>query len=157
MKSWAWVISLCFIVGCSNSTPHGFYIAEISGFEDIEKQKIEEMLSEINQLSGENLLSTSSGDKPIFITRANLSGTDTGKVELGLYNCKIKLDPDNQLIQNDLNNLKYVLVHQLGHCGGLEYSTETSSIMYPTFSGVYDTVAENKIKEFIPILKQVLK
>lgn len=146
------------------------FVDEVS--EDFE-EKIIFAINELNTEAGYDVVSLTplSDGKPLSILRST-KGSVFAHAQYLDYNCKIEIDDTNATANNqdpEQIDLKYILLHEIGHCYGFKHTTDSSSVMYEDYVGVYgcsgspiycSTVTQsvkNKIQNFLDTLKTVVK
>ena len=150
------LIFLCLcLTACSGSeNPKKLYLQDMSSLSDFEQTQIKSAMDLLTQGAGENFFSTS-GNRPLILQKSFLEGTDMGFSQPRTYQCIIGIDTDSDLIRDEPRLIQYVFIHQLGHCYGLDYSSDQDSIMYPTFPGTWDSTVEDKLKDFSKTLRDL--
>lgn len=150
-------VIVSFLSGCSEpEQPSKLYIADWSSLSTFEQDQIQSALDLLTEGSGEEFLSFS-GNRPLILKSADLQGTNSGKSTPQTYKCEIIIDSNSDLIRNDPELLQYIFIHELGHCYGLDYSSDPDSVMYPTFNGSWNQTVIDKLKEFSKTLRVLSK
>jgi hypothetical protein len=87
------------------------------------------------------------------------------------YFCKIEVDESKSTTNNsdpEQLDIKYILLHEIGHCYGYQHTTDSTNIMFPDYVGYYPCssspaqcavtlqVTKNKISSFLQELKLLL-
>lgn len=105
------------------------------------KQKISIAIEKINQEAGGTVLSLSEDSehqRPLTIFSGS-SNEILGHAEVIDFQCIILLNQNNLIVNNnsdpDQTDLSYVILHELGHCYKRKHSTDTQSIMFPSYGG----------------------
>lgn len=164
-KTFLLISFLFFLVSCSGSeNPKKLYLQDMSSLSSFEQEQVNEAIKLINDNAGEVFFS-SSGNRPLIIKKDFLEGTDMGYANPRTYQCIIGLDTDSDLIRSEPRLIQYIFIHQLGHCYGLDYSSDPNSVMYPTFDGILDNNNDSlwnendssylKLKNFSKTLKSL--
>ncbi len=159
------VASLFFLGACSGSeNPKRLYLQDMSSLSSFEQEQVNEAIKFLNENAGEVFI-TYSGNRPLIIKKDFLEGTDMGYANPRTYQCIIGLDTDSDLVRAEPRLIQYILIHQLGHCYGLDYSSDPNSVMYPTFDGILDNnndllwnendTSFMKLKNFSKVLKSL--
>ena len=66
----------------------------------------------------------------------NMRSTDTlAHTQYLDYRCLIEIDETSTITNSSPTDLEYVILHELGHCYGLDHSSDPTSVMYPTYVG----------------------
>lgn len=155
MNKYLGVVVFLLIAGCSNpSAPKKLYIADWSSLSALEQEQITEALNLLQEGSGEKFISFS-GNRPLLIFARSLPGTQGGEAKPLTYKCEISLDFDQDLIRAEPRISQYIFIHELGHCYGLNYSSDSDSVMYPIYPATWDSAVENKLKEFAKQLRDL--
>ena len=146
------LLSLLILSACSSENkPVRFYIKEVTLLAS-EKTQIDASLALLND-GGNDLIGYSGGDRPLEIRAASLPGTTLSRSSPRTYGCVIEIDTSNGVIQSDPQIIKYIFAHELGHCYGLDYSSDPSDIMYYSLITTWSAPLEDKIKAFGKRLK----
>lgn len=159
---------LGFLLSCSSQNseiPKRLYLSVMEELTPEFKQKIVNSISELNQSAGYEVVSLSdrSSDqnwKPLIIYKT-YSNEIFAHAEYRDYRCLIKIDETQPSSQNDLD-LKYILLHEIGHCYGFSHSNDEISVMYPAYSGTIngtELLKNNtiqKINDFLSQIKMIL-
>lgn len=154
-----------FLGACSGSeNPKKLYLQDMSSLSSFEQEQVKEAIKLLNNSAGEVFFS-SAGNRPLIIKKDFLEGTDMGYANPRTYQCIIGLDTDSDLIRSEPRLIQYIFIHQLGHCYGLDYSSDPNSVMYPTFDGILDNNSDSlwdendtsyiKLKNFSKTLKNL--
>ena len=105
------------------------------------KQKISIAIEKINQEAGGTVLSLTQNEehqRPLTIFSGN-SNEILGHAEVIDFQCIILLNQNNIIVNNnsdpDQTDLSYVILHELGHCYKRKHSTDTESVMFPSYGG----------------------
>lgn len=147
MNKWLFLILLCLTACSKDKAPTKLYISDMSSLSSFEQNQIKEAIILLNEGAGVDYFGFS-GNRPIILKSVNLDGTDSGYSKPQTFVCEIFIDSNSDLIRSDPELLQYIFIHELGHCFGLPYSSDPTSVMYPTFNGVWDMATKDKLKIF---------
>ena len=135
---------LLFLVGCGGGSPGRFYLESVD-MPALESSKIQESVDLLNA-NQESVYKT--GSRPIKVKSASLDGLNVARSTPRSYGCVIEIDSTNSLISSDPDIIKLIFAQQLGHCLGIPYSRDPSSVMYYSLVSSWSVFWEEKIKEF---------
>ena len=151
MKTLCIILSLFFIAtltSCARAKtpPRLLYLQYMSEVSPDFQTKVTNAISAINAQAGYEVVALSNnGGKPLVVLNMQ-SSTIFAHTQYMDYECLIQIDQTNPIINNnstDQTDLKYVFLHELGHCYGYAHTTDSSNIMYPDYPGTpYMSVAE---------------
>lgn len=140
------ILFLFLVVSCSNETniqPKKLYLNMIQDLSPTFQQRIINSINLLNQEAGYELVSLSPNDgKPLIIYKY-YSNNLFAHAEYRDYRCLIKIDETQPVMNNDLD-LKYILLHEIGHCYGFIHTELKSNVMYPYYSGTTTSSEEDK-------------
>lgn len=156
MTRWIYLFFVILISCSGDKNPTKLYIASMRELSTFEEEQINEAVKLINEGAGATFFGFS-GNRPVDIKSANLDGIKTGYSKPQTFLCEIYIDSNSDLIRATPELIQYVFIHELGHCFGLDYSSDPSSVMYPTFTGTWDNATKNKLKDFGKVLYQKSK
>lgn len=143
-KKLFFVIFILFLSSCAkenqafNSKLYLQYID--SNFSNDFNQKILFAIQKINQDSGGTIISpeqNSEHQRPLTVFVGD-SRDVLGHAEVIDYQCLVVLNTTNSIVNNtdpDQTDLRYVILHEVGHCYKRKHDTNPNSVMYPSFSG----------------------
>lgn len=102
------------------------------------QEKIVNTINVLNTQAGTEIVSLfNNGNKPLVVLNIR-SNTVFAHTEYLDYQCLIKIDESNNIVNNqsfDNTDLKYIFLHEIGHCYGYEHTSNPNHIMYPTYLG----------------------
>lgn len=159
-------LTLPIITSCqkADNPPVQLYLSFMDEITPAFQDKIIFAIQEINQEAGKEIVSLTKlkRGKPLTIL-ATRSNTLFAHAQYLDYHCKIEIDDSNPVVDNndpDQVDLKYILLHEIGHCYGYKHSQSNSHIMYPDYLGTWSqggnkANAESKISNFLNELKNL--
>lgn len=150
-------IFLFLSVASCGKAPRKLYFRDIEGLPSELTQSLSEMVGDLNQSAGKEIISTSRGTKPITIRLtdgAALDATSTlAHARYMEYHCLIEVRDDiEEVIRREINpgspssvsqaqaieGMKYILMHELGHCFGFTHTNEANSLMNASYQTGWD-------------------
>ncbi len=164
------IVAIISASGCGFSKPpEKLYIKEISGFPESFQNRLKDVINEINKDAGQEIISSTDGKdrRPLFIYKASFVDSNNlqvnGEAGYSEYRCLIQLDDSKSILKNkypeDLD-LKFIFLHEIGHCMRYKHSEDAESVMYPYFEGFNKMNSEEKelAKESIQLfLNEIVK
>lgn len=135
------------IIGCSGSKPDlKLYLSFQEGFSQEYQDRIRLTLNQINIEAGKEIVSLNSTEgRPLVFYRL-MTNELFAHAEYRDYRCLIQIVETQSTTQSDFD-LKYVVLHELGHCYGYVHSNDMASVMYPYYSGT--ATANDSEKNYI--------
>lgn len=153
------------ISGCNQNIskpPKTLYLSSMDEVSPEFQQKIYEAIAALNQEAGVEIVSLSTNvGKPLnFLKKGN--DTTFAHAQYLDYRCLIQIDELNQLINNNSAeqlDLKYVLLHEIGHCYGHPHVDDSSHLMYEDYPGTpgMNVVQINNVRTRINNFLQEIK
>lgn len=93
------------------------------------------------------------GSYPVTISWSNQSKTGTlGVAHTGKFKCDIELAIDEDWVYDGGMKFKTTVLHEIGHCYGLEHDMDTTSLMYPSHNPSF---TEQDVLRFVERLKRL--
>lgn len=124
------VISVFNLISCTNrSNAWPAHIIDISGFSDEEKTEVIKSIDDLNLRSNRSFVifnNNDDGNQKITISKGEPHEDVLGQAGVSDGTCFIQLMPE--AFKNDF--LTTVVWHELGHCSGLDHSSDYPDIMY---------------------------
>lgn len=128
------------ITSCQNAKqpPRLLYLQYMGEISPSFQTKIVNAVNSLNASAGNTIIALSdNGGKPLVILNMK-SSTIFAHAQYLDYECLIEVDESNTTINNqsvDQIDLKYVLLHEVGHCYGYAHSTDPNNLMYADYIG----------------------
>lgn len=160
MRSLVFLLSIfLFTTGCQpkSSEVKPLYLAGVEELSPGFQEKIVDAIKMINQEAPREIISLQQkpGYRPLIILQM-------GPVDLYAHatyhdhHCRIEIDENNTVVNNndpDLLDLRYVILHETGHCYGYGHSKDATHVMYETYLGSQAffnrSVVESRILAFL--------
>jgi len=122
----------------ANPPPRLLYLQYMSEVSPAFQNKIVNAISALNAQAGREIVALSdNGGKPLVVLNMQ-SSTVFAHTQYLDYECLLQIDESNNIINNvstDQTDLKYVILHELGHCYGYSHTTDPTNVMYPDYIG----------------------
>lgn len=115
---------------------------------------LDQSVGTLEMIDGSRFMNDVDGDLTIIITYGELSKGTLGIAMRGLKTCRIivshVMNPETS-VSYDEKDLRSVLMHEIGHCFGLDHFDDENHIMYWAYDGNSHTYAQ--IEQLVKDLK----
>ncbi len=157
-----WLPFVCLLViGCAKKTPPGTWPAHVTDYKNFsEEQKAEltEALDYLNQKSSRTVIDLNSNGAGFPISFELVDPDATAPMRGGLTflteeGCTIQLS--RKVYETAYASERIpVVIHEIGHCGGLVHNPTTREIMYKTASPLKDYAPDAFDRFFASLFSQ---
>lgn len=117
---------------------------------------LDQTVGTLEMIDGERFLSNPDGQLKIIITYGELPAKTLGTAWRGNKTCRIVINhimnPETS-VTYDESDLRSVLVHEIGHCFGMDHFSKEDHIMFWAYDGIPHTYAQ--LEEFIADLNKM--
>lgn len=153
------IVSL-LLIGCGKPVeraPWPGHLRNISGFSESEKARILSAIESLNEKAGKEILSENESDSNFSVEIQKVSAASWPQSRAGFATVKTtdcKIEISDALFTNNKSDFLYPVVwHEIGHCAGLDHSSEEGAIMAPTTS-ILASYPSNIITKFIDRMRE---
>lgn len=138
----AYIIILLFLtlVSCQKARSPGkkLYLQYMDEISPNFQNKIISAISALNNQAGYEIISLSEKTGRPLVILNMVSDSIFAHARYLDYQCLIQIDESNQIINNSSPtqiDLKFILLHEIGHCYGFKHTNDSSNIMFPDYTG----------------------
>lgn len=163
-----------FMVSCGNhyQRPTKMYIRDFIGIDPKIQEVVVDTISELNTLAGESFIFVGSGEKPVTVKE--IASSEIGDEVFAHaryleYHCLIQVRDDlEQRMRSVVNPVnpqlvsesawkkeaRKIIMHELGHCAGLNHVNDPDNLMNPNYSYSWNN---QTLEDFANLLKEVTR
>lgn len=161
--SWWWVLFLSAGCGLQFEEPKQWpaAVVDLSGFSDTQKVSLNESFQWMNEALGYSVIEVQSPENEQYAISLARVGTNSehpsrmGFATRDNATCKIELNKQIfEIFNGELVNS--VVLHELGHCAGLDHNPRPGSVMYATTQR-FSKFSEEELRLFVEDFKKALE